>query len=112
MNQCICPNDAHDEACVACISKGASAPIPFTEYIRPNGETKQINFNRSQKVAEKALKIIARGGMFTIEELSTGVISIALELEHDDYDIELTDIHNVGVAIDRLINRVFDTLKL
>jgi len=62
-------------------------PIPFTQFLRPNGRRSQIYIRRPREVADKADAVIRLGGRFTAEELMTGLVSLACE--YDDRDVAL-----------------------
>jgi hypothetical protein len=64
--------------------------VPLTQFLRPNGRQvtvtcKDVNDNLQKNYDE----IKANGLRLACEELSTGVVSIALEHDLGDYDMEL-----------------------
>jgi len=100
----------HDGA-ASLVRSDALLAIPFTQFLMPDGRQKPISIKRPKDVVDKALSIIAAGGRFTAEVLGTGAVSLALELEGDDYDLELLD-NGPGVpdAVDALVERVHESL--
>ena len=85
--------------------------IPFTQFLMPDGRQRLGSIARPKAIADKAAAVIALGGRFTAEVLPTGQISLALEYDDTDYDLELTDNGpNVPVAVDTLVSRVYNSL--
>lgn len=79
-------------------------PVPFTQFLRPNGVERQITIGRPEPIAELAQKLIAGGCRLETEILSTGEISMTVELGEELLAIEI--VHNgpeVSEAVDKLI---------
>lgn len=64
--------------------------IPFTQFVAPNGRRQHAAIDMPEEVEEKARKVIAAGGMFTVEVLGTGIVSFACEFEDEDIARELS----------------------
>jgi hypothetical protein len=63
--------------------------IPVTTFNLPNGAQKVGYFQRSAEVTDAAFRIIEAGYRFTLERLTTGEISMCVEGEDCDEDIEI-----------------------
>lgn len=60
--------------------------IPFTQYLRPDGRTKEIQFETSKELYDKAQLILAEGFVFECEILQTGHASATItDPELGDY---------------------------
>jgi len=80
--------------------------IPFTQYLRPNGRTREVSIERPAEIYKKAMEIINAGYRFEVEELTTGQISMTISKDDEDCDIELvSNGPEVPVAVDRMITR-------
>jgi hypothetical protein len=94
--------------------------IPFTQYVRPDGERKPVTIDRPEHIALAADKIRRHGFRFEIEELLDGEISMTISDSERDYHIrvcangpavpltvdELVKTFNLGAAI-----KLRDSLK-
>ncbi len=58
--------------------------VPFTQYLRPNGDRREGGFDCSPEVEEVARRLLEQGVHFDAEVLSTGHLS--LTAEKDDLD--------------------------
>ena len=63
--------------------------IPFTQYLRPNGQAVDIYFQAPDHVFLKAEQLIADGFKFEVEVLTTGEISLTVSDGEEDIAIEL-----------------------
>jgi DNA-binding IclR family transcriptional regulator len=85
-------------------------PIPFTQYLRPNGERRQVTIVRSPEIEALAQEIRAKGYNFECEELNNGIVSFTVVSPHDDEgDICIVLVPNgprVPAAVDDLVRRV------
>jgi hypothetical protein len=67
--------------------------IPFTQYLRPNGEKRPTSIERSPEIEALAHKVIAAGGKFECEELMNGICSFTcigiINDEQQDIAIQL-----------------------
>lgn len=82
--------------------------IPFTQYVLPNGNPREVMIDRPNDVAAKAAEIIARGHRFECEVLTTGEISLTLHDPKKGEDIDIEVVPNgpeVPKAVDRLVLR-------
>lgn len=80
--------------------------IPVIEFVLPDGREREGSFERSEAVASKAHCLIRAGYRFTIERLTTGEVSMAIEGDDGDEDIEVVpNAPGVGEAFDRLVMR-------
>lgn len=82
--------------------------IPVTEYRLPNGARFEGYFDRPVEIANLAQTVMAAGFRFTVERLQTGEISLAVEDDDGDLDIEivLNQPGKVAEGFDRLVKRV------
>lgn len=81
--------------------------IPFTQYLRPSGTTRQIRIERSKEVYEKAMRIIDAGFVFEAEALGTGICSFTITDREEEEDVAIELCPNgpkVLEAIDKLVN--------
>jgi hypothetical protein len=85
--------------------------IPFTQFLRPNGRQERQHISRSKEVYDKAMKILATGGRFTAEVLTTGEVSFAYERDGGDYAIEIgPNGPEIPILVDKLINDTYERL--
>lgn len=86
--------------------------IPFTQYLRPDGRTVQVTFNRPEEIEEKALAITAQGYRFECEVLITGHVSLTITNDEDgDVSIELSPLGTDYLPfVDKLIERFHESL--
>ena len=49
--------------------------IPFKQYLRPDGRKTDISIDRSPEIEELARQVVAKGGRFEAEVLTTGHVS-------------------------------------
>ena len=61
------------------------------QYMRPNGQRVEREFDLPDKYQEQYDSMLAAGCNFAGEELMTGVVSITIENDVCDVDIELSD---------------------
>lgn len=87
--------------------------IPFTQYLRPNGRTKEVMIDMPADIELKAGKLIESGCHFDIEVLSTGIISMTCEREDDVLAIRLsTNGPEVPIAVGKLIDDATAKLEM
>lgn len=79
--------------------------VYFTQYQRPDGRTREINIAMPDELEPKVKEILAEGCKLTIEALSTGEVSLAVEHpDHGDVCIEITpNGPEVPLAVRKLI---------
>lgn len=53
--------------------------IEFTQYLRPDGKTRQVWIEVPRKIQAKSDALINAGYHFNVEELSTGMVSMTCE---------------------------------
>jgi predicted hotdog family 3-hydroxylacyl-ACP dehydratase len=92
----------------------AAVTIPFTQFLRPDGRRRAVEFAGSAEIEAMAQAFIARGGWFECEELNTGQASLtACALVDDEpQDVAGQIVMNgpeVPAAVERLV-READTL--
>lgn len=63
--------------------------IEFTQYLRPNGERRQIRIHRPPTIVEKAQKIIEAGFRFEAEVLTDGLVSLTITGKNTDVAITI-----------------------
>lgn len=80
--------------------------IPFTQYLRPDGQRADVTIDRPPQIAELAQRIMASGFCFECEHLTTGHASLTIAGPEGDEAIELV-VNGPGVpdAVDRLVTR-------
>ncbi len=87
--------------------------IPFTEYMLPNGRTRQQIIDRPKEIEERAHRLIQAGVKFEIEVLTTGQISMETIYEPKDEPIIGEICSNgpqVPICVDKLVNNTMDIL--
>lgn len=78
--------------------------IPFTQYLRPNGQKRAVVIDRPDDIAAKAERIIAKGFRFECEELATGHCSFTISDDKADHEIIVVpNGPGVPAAVDRLV---------
>ncbi len=80
--------------------------IEFTQYMLPDGRTKQIHIDRPSDIEEKARAITNAGFHFECEFLTTGEISFTIADREKQDDVALEFSENgpeVLDAVDKLI---------
>ena len=84
--------------------------IPFTQYLRPNGEKRAVTISMTATVEHWAHWFIAAGGRYECEEMRTGEISLTAvhEVEGEDQDIAIVlcrNDPNIRNAVEELVRR-------
>lgn len=85
--------------------------IPFTQYLMPDGRTREITINCSEDIHAKAMEIIKNGYRLEAEMLRTGEISLTVFHIDEEEDVEMELVPNgpeVPLAVDRLITRFYE----
>ena len=83
-----------------------SAAIPFMQYLRPDGRKRPTSIDRPDDIATKAIRIIAAGYRFEIEELTTGDVSMTIFDPDKGIDVAIEVCPNglaVTASVDKLI---------
>lgn len=82
--------------------------IPFTQYLRPNGRQVQITTECPPHNEDKVIVLLDSGAKFEIEMLHTGLVSMTVEFEMPDGEIETLahEISKNGPEIEESINRL------
>ena len=81
--------------------------IKFTQYLLPDGRTKEVFIDVEDEIGEKAEKFIEDGGKFEIEMLTTGDISMTAVWRDEDISIEVVkNGPEVISAVDNLIKSI------
>ena len=62
-------------------------PIPFTQYLLPDGRRKTIHFEATSEYEKKANDLIAAGYVFEVEVLTNGIVSLEV-VDGSDEDRE------------------------
>ena len=65
--------------------------IPFTQYLRPNGRTRDVTIDMPEDIEKKAQELLATGHHFDIEELTTGMVSMTCEKGDDIISIQVCE---------------------
>jgi hypothetical protein len=84
--------------------------IPFTQYLRPNGEKRAIEIDMPLPIEHLALTFIKAGGRYEAEELRTGQISLTAvyTIDGEDQDIAIELCQNgpdVPYAVELLVHK-------
>lgn len=78
--------------------------IPFTQFLRPDGERLDVWINRSNEVTAKAKLIVEALFNFEAEVLSNGDVSLTVSDAFGDYAFQIVPNRKaVPEAVDRLI---------
>lgn len=93
--------------------------IPFTQFLRPSGKTKDTWIEMSDEVELLARRFIEAGGSYTSEMLHDGEVSLCAVFKPDPDDLEPTDIAcviamngpDIPDAVEQLIRESFDYLQ-
>lgn len=85
-----------------------SKGIPFTQYLLPDGRTRQETIDRPADIEEMARKVMAVGGRFEAEILRTGHVSFEVVKDNggetETVAIKICDNGpNVLAAVDKLV---------
>lgn len=86
-------------------SGSAKQPVPFTQYVLPNGRATEVTILVSPGFAEQASKILARGLTFECEVLTNGQVSLTIT-DPDEGDLDIRVVNNgplVRDAVEDLI---------
>ncbi len=83
--------------------------IPFTQFLRPNGERRAVEIDRPPEIEDAARALVAAGCRFDIEELTT--LQISMTCEHhalaEDEQVLAHEVCRNGppvlAAVDRLV---------
>ncbi len=91
--------------------------IPFTQFLMPNGDRRQVFFDCDPAQDSKVMRLIEAYVSFECEVLSTGEVSLTVEFEMPDGENE-TLAHEicpngpeVEKAVEKLINNAYQRYK-
>jgi hypothetical protein len=88
--------------------------IPFTQYLRPDGERRPVEVERPSEIEQLAEQFIAAGGCYECEELTTGHASLtAVHPDCETGDCAIEVVMNgpaVPAAVDRVVRRSVEWL--
>jgi hypothetical protein len=83
--------------------------IPFTQYLRPNGQRVTVEIDRPAEIEQLAHQFIAAGGRYECEELTTGHASLTAVHPNCDYGDCAIEIvvsgPKVPAAVDRVVQK-------
>jgi hypothetical protein len=81
--------------------------IPFTQFLRPNGDRRQTFIDVPHKVALLAQRFIEEGGAYTSELVQAGIVSLCAEftLDGERQDIVCLIAPN-GPGIEQAVEKV------
>src|SRR5574337_234762 len=100
-----------DSSCLALV--GAPVSIPFTQYLRPNGETRDESIERSPEIEKLAFEAYEKGVRYEAEILRTGEVSLTAMFNGDEVAHELVPNGPAVVdAVDRLVKTTTERLVL
>ena len=83
--------------------------IPFTQFLRPNGERRQVSFDCDPALQVKADKLIEFNARFECEVLITGQVSFTVEHEDnkgEEYTLAIEVVQNAPEIIKAAVNRL------
>ncbi len=69
-------------------------PVPFTQYLLPNGRRRLITIEVDSDVQEMAEDIIREGHRFEAEVLTTGEVSLTIFDEDTEEDVAIVLVRN------------------
>lgn len=82
----------------------AHGPVPFFQFLRPDGRATLTHIMRPEAVADKARAIIEAGFRFESEILTTGEASFTISDQDGDYAVEICpNGPEVLDAVDKLV---------
>lgn len=88
--------------------------IPFTQYLRPDGRQRPCSIERPGVIEEMAKAVIAAGYAFTVEELSTGEVSLEACRDSDE-SVLASEICDNGppilAAVDKLMRDAYEAVQ-
>lgn len=84
--------------------------IPFTQFLRPDGERRSISIERSQTIEAKARQIRSAGYFFEAEALHDGTISLTIT-DPDEGDVAIELCPN-GPEVPEAVDRLVENFKL
>lgn len=70
--------------------------IPFNQSLRPDGSVQSVAIDRPEEIGLAAQKLLDAGCALEIEVLPTGEISMTVERENDDGEVETLAIEVCG----------------
>lgn len=88
--------------------------ISFTQYLLPDGRTKQVSVNRPADIAAMARELQLRGLKFDVEILTTGAVSMTVEDEATEETLAHEVVANgpgMGEAVDRLVRTAYESVS-
>jgi hypothetical protein len=78
--------------------------IPFTQYLLPDGRTRDEHIDRPADIEAIADRFIKSGGRYECEVLTTGEVSLTAVKDDDDVAIVLCqNAPGVGERVDELV---------
>ena len=87
-------------------------PIPFTQYLLPDGRTRSISIDMPADIEEKAFDLIYSGCHFDAEILTTGMVSLTCEDTEDLVAIKVCpNGPSVVTAVRELIESAYTIIK-
>lgn len=89
--------------------------IPFTQYLRPDGDKRHVEIDRPGDVELLAQRLLYAKAKFDIEELRTGEISMTCEMDCLNDPVLAIEVCQNGPpvvdAVDRLVRNAFAAFK-
>ena len=82
--------------------------IPFTQYLLPDGEKRQVSVERSTEIEALAHKVRLIGGRFEIELLRTGDVSLECLIRGDDPQVLSSAICSNGPGIELVVDSIVE----
>ena len=90
--------------------------IRFTEFLRPNGDTKPVTIVTTARLAELARKCEAAGARFTWERIPDKMIALVCKFQDEDLIMRLAqddlDSEDFSLALSSLVtgayNRIYE----
>ena len=91
--------------------------IPFTQFLLPDGRQRKTSFECPIGLENKVTQLLDAGSSFEVEMLQAGLISLTVEFEKPNGEIETLshEISSNDLQIDnavvKLINNAFNSFK-
>lgn len=84
-------------------------PIPFTQYLRPNGQPVPMAIDRAPEIEALAERVRQQGGFFAIEVLTTGHVSMTVETHDEEGETIAIEVVENGPGVCEAVDRLVQT---
>ena len=91
--------------------------VEFIQWLRPRGERRDIIIEASKRTEELALILKASGGVFEVEVLRTGQVSLTISVKKDKDFIEwaheiVPNDTQIPYAVDKLVECAWNVYQV